>query len=120
MKTHKANGLKRLALALQWSSSGLKKAFINEAAFRQEVLLALLLCPLGIWLGKNGTEKSLLAGSILLILIIELLNSSIEAAVDRMGEEIHPLAGQAKDMGSAAVLLTLLLAALIWVCILFW
>lgn len=119
MKLHKATGPKRLLMALQWSLAGLKKAFASEAAFRQEVFLALFLCPLGLWLGKTGADKSLLAGSVLLVLIVELLNSAIEAVVDRVGEESHPLAAQAKDIGSAAVFITLILTGLIWACILF-
>ena len=118
MKHHKAKGIKRLLSALQWSFQGLRHAFFKEVSFRQEVALLCLLGPLGIWLGKNGIEKSLLVGSLLLVLIVELLNSSIEAAVDRIGEESHPLAAQAKDMGSAAVLISLLNATLVWICIL--
>jgi len=117
-KPHRTGGLKRLLNAMQWSLAGLKKGFASEAAFRQEVLLAVLLIPLGLWLGENGTEKSLLAGSVLLVLIVEMLNSAIEAAVDRVGTEHHPLAGQAKDMGSAAVFLSLLLAGLTWLLLL--
>lgn len=118
MKMHNATGLDRLFKALQWSFAGLKQGFMNEAAFRQEVLLAILLVPLGLWLGKGGVEKSLLAGSVLGVLVVELLNSAVEAAVDRTGEEHHPLAGQAKDMGSAAVFLSLVCAALTWVLVL--
>jgi len=117
-KPHRTGGLKRLLNAMQWALAGLKKGFASEAAFRQEVLLAVLLIPLGLWLGENGTEKSLLAGSVLLVLIVEMLNSAIEAAVDRVGTEHHPLAGQAKDMGSAAVFLSLLLAGLTWLLLL--
>lgn len=118
-KQHQTTGVKRMLKALQWSLAGLKIGFKQEAAFRQELLLALFLVPAGIWLGKGGAEKSLLAGSVLLVLIVELLNSAIEAAVDRGGKEHHPLAGQAKDMGSAAVFLSLAGAALTWVLLLF-
>lgn len=120
MIQQKAKGVKRLILACQWSFNGMKKAFAKEAAFRQEVLLAILLCPLGLWLGDTGAEKSLLAGSVLLVLIVELLNSSIESAIDRIGEEPHPLSGQAKDMGSAAVFFALILALLTWASVLFY
>ncbi|MCL2021582.1 MAG: diacylglycerol kinase [Betaproteobacteria bacterium] len=93
---------------------GIASAWRNEEAFRQEVLLALLALPLGLWLGKNGMERALLAGSVLLILIVELLNSALEAIVDKTSPEMHELAGRAKDMGSAAVFVSLALAALVW------
>ena len=108
------SGLTRLFNALRWSLAGLRAALRYEKAFQQEVLLFCVFTPLGIWLGDNGMERSLLIGSLLLVLLIELLNSAIEAVVDRIGEERHPLAGRAKDMGSAAVLLSLINAALIW------
>ena len=105
-------------LATHWSWRGLKHAFANETAFRQEMLVSFFLIPLGLWLGKSPAEKVCLAGSLLLVLIIELLNSSLEAAVDRIGQEEHPLAGQAKDMGSAAVFISLLNVLLVWSIIL--
>lgn len=120
MKSHKATGLRRILLAVQWSRQGLTHALRNEAAFRQEALLFCVLAPLGIWLGISPLEKVALVSSLLLVLIVELLNSAVEAAVDRVGAESHPLAGQAKDMGSAAVFLSLLNAALVWAGILFW
>ena len=89
-----------------------------EAAFREEVLLAVVAIPLGLWLGQGGIEKALLVGSILLILIVELLNSAVEAVVDRVSGEHHELSKRAKDIGSAAVLITLLLAAAVWALIL--
>ncbi|MBF0184986.1 MAG: diacylglycerol kinase [Magnetococcales bacterium] len=110
----KNTGWQRIIRAAGYSLQGLQAAWQNEAAFRQELLLALLLAPLGFWLGQNATQKALLLGSLLLVLITELLNSAIEATVDRGGTEFHPLAGQAKDIGSAAVLLSLLLVVLTW------
>jgi diacylglycerol kinase (ATP) len=107
-------GLGRLYKAFWWSMSGLKITFQQEAAFRQELLLCLILVPLAFYLGETGIEKSLLLGSLMLILIVELLNSAIEAAVDRVSLEEHDLAGRAKDMGSAAVFLSLLNAAAVW------
>ncbi|HER62987.1 MAG TPA: diacylglycerol kinase [Desulfobacteraceae bacterium] len=100
--------------AFNWSLKGLYSAFRNEIAFRQEVYCFVVLFPLGLYLGRTATEKIALAGCLLLVLITELLNSSIEAAVDRMGDEIHPLAGRAKDMGSAAVFIALANVALVW------
>jgi diacylglycerol kinase (ATP) len=111
---HKPTGLKRLVLASGHSWRGLVGTFRHEAAFRQELLLSIVLLPLGLWLGRNAIERSLLVGSLLIVLIVELLNSGIEAVVDRIGLERHELSGLAKDMGSAAVLVSLLLVALIW------
>lgn len=90
----------------------------HEAAFRQEVLVALIAVPLGLWLGEGGIEKALLVGSWILVMIVELLNSAIEATVDRFGPEHHALSGRAKDIGSAAVLLSIVLSLLVWVLIL--
>lgn len=89
-----------------------------EAAFRQELLLAAVLVPLGMWLGQNSMERALLAGSVLMVLVVELLNSAVEAAIDRVSPEIHELAKRAKDYGSAAVMIALATAALIWVLLL--
>ena len=110
----KPTGLKRLLLATGHSWRGLVGAFREEAAFRQELALTVVLLPLGIWLGRTGVERALLIGSLLLVLIVELLNSGIEAVVDRVGLERHELSGLAKDMGSAAVLVSLLNVAAIW------
>lgn len=118
MKPGKA-GLLRLIDAARYSSKGLKFAWTHEAAFRQELVLVAVLVPAGLWLGSGAVEKILLAGTCLFVLIVELLNSAIEAAVDRVGDEYHRLAGSAKDMGSAAVLISLLLAGLTWGLILF-
>lgn len=111
-------GLTRLINALGYSRDGLASAWKHEAAFREEVLLAVVAIPLGLWLGQGGIEKALLVGSILLILIVELLNSAVEAVVDRVSDEHHELSKRAKDIGSAAVLITLLLAAAVWALIL--
>lgn len=107
-------GLARAWRALGYSLAGLRAAWRHESAFRQELLVALIVIPLGLWLGQDGVEKALLAGSWVLVLIVELLNSAIEAVVDRIGAEHHKLAGRAKDQGSAAVLFTILLAILTW------
>ncbi|HKK14631.1 MAG TPA: diacylglycerol kinase [Gammaproteobacteria bacterium] len=111
-------GLRRLISALAYSWAGLKSAFRHEEAFRQEVALVVVLAPVGLWLGQTGTQRALLLGALLLVPIVELLNSSIEAAVDRIGDERHPLAGRAKDMGSAAVLFALLNAGAVWALVL--
>lgn len=111
---HKARrGLQRLWHAAGYSLEGLKAGW-QEKAFRLEVQLACLLLPLALWLGSNWLERSMLAASVFLVLITELLNSGIEAAIDRIGPELHPLSKKAKDMGSAAVLLSLLLLGGIW------
>ena len=111
-------GLVRLWNALGYSRDGLAAAWKNEAAFREEVLLAAIAIPLAIFLGKTGVDRSILIGSIILILIVEILNSAIEAVVDKASPEKHELAKRAKDMGSAAVLFSLLNAAVVWACIL--
>lgn len=109
----KRTGLARLWHATGYSLAGLRAGW-GETAFRQEVLLTLALAPAAFWLGQGWVETALLAGSLLIVLIAELLNSGIEAAIDRIGPEHHPLAKRAKDLGSAAVLLALLLAAGVW------
>ena len=111
-------GLTRLWNALGYSRDGLSAAWTNEAAFREEVLLAAIAIPLAFYLGKTGVERALLVGSIIFILIVEILNSAVEAVVDKASPEKHELAKRAKDMGSAAVLLSLLNAAVIWACVL--
>jgi diacylglycerol kinase (ATP) len=110
----KLSGLRRLTLAFVNSWQGFKGAFRFEAAFRQEVALAVVLIPLGCWLGKSGLEKALLVASVLLVLIVELLNTGIETVVDRIGLERHELSGLAKDVGSTAVLLSFALLGVIW------
>ena len=112
-------GFKRLINAFGFSVQGLKAAYKHEEAFRQELIALVFAIPLGIWIGNGTIEIILLIGSILLLLIVELINSAIEATVDRFGGEHHELSGRAKDMGSAAVLVTTVLAAMTWLLILF-
>lgn len=109
----------RITRAFGFSLAGLRSAYKKESAFRQELILTIILVPLGAWLGRNGVERSLLIGSILLVLIVELLNSAVEATVDRGGKNWDKLAGRAKDMGSAAVLIAILLLAMTWGFILY-
>ena len=111
---HKARtGFSRLWHATGYSLQGLQAGW-QEKAFRLEVQLSILLLPAAFLLGQNWVERMLLAGSVLLVLIVELLNSGIEAAIDRIGPELHPLSKKAKDLGSAAVLLSLVLLSLTW------
>ncbi|OOE85674.1 diacylglycerol kinase [Salinivibrio siamensis] len=110
-------GIKRIFKATEFSIKGLKAAWKNEAAFRQEILLALILVPLALLMPIALLTKLILIGSLLLVLIVELINSAIEAVVDRIGNEHHELSGQAKDIGSSAVLLTLILALLTWLSV---
>jgi diacylglycerol kinase (ATP) len=98
----------RILLATKWSLQGLRAAWLNESSFRLEVYLFVVLAPLGLWLGASAIERALLLGSCLLVLSIELLNSAIEAVIERYGAEHHELAGRAKDMGSAAVFVLML------------
>ncbi|MGM9513753.1 diacylglycerol kinase [Roseateles sp. DB2] len=107
-------GLDRILHAAGYSWAGLRAAYSGESAFRQEVWLCLLAVPLAFWLGQGWVETALLLGSLLLVLIVELLNSGIEAAIDRVGFELHELSKRAKDLASAAVLLSLLLCAGVW------
>lgn len=107
-------GLRRIVNATLFSLAGLRAAWQHEAAFRQELMLAVVLIPAGIWLGRTAVERSLLIGSCLLVLIVELLNSAVEAIVDRVGLEPHPLSGRAKDLGSAAVFVSLALVLVVW------
>jgi diacylglycerol kinase (ATP) len=111
-------GLLRIVRAFGYSLQGLGAAWRQEAAFRQETVLAAILMPLGLWLGDTAIERLLLAGAPMLVLVVELLNSAIEALADAISTEHHPLLGRAKDIGSAAVLLTLLLAGAAWATVL--
>jgi diacylglycerol kinase (ATP) len=111
-------GLRRVLNAARYSLEGLAAAARHEDAFRQELLLFALLAPLALWLGHSGLERALLIGCLLLVLIVELLNSAVEAAVDRISFENHRLAKRAKDIGSAAVMLSLVNVALIWILVL--
>ncbi len=107
-------GFTRLVRAFGYSMKGFAACFRSEAAFRQEVATSLVILPLGLWLGQNGVERALLLGSWLLVPVVEMLNSAIEAVVDRIGPEQHELSGQAKDIGSAAVFLAICLFLLVW------
>jgi len=109
-----ATGLTRIINAAGYSWLGLKAAYVNEAAFRQELWLIIVLTPIALIYGPSYADKAILIASLLFILLIEILNSAIEAVVDRFGDEIHPLSGRAKDMGSAAVMLAFFITALIW------
>lgn len=104
----------KLYRALRYSLDGLAAVFRNERAFRQEVALVIILTPIGLWFGKSGVERALLMGSLLLVLIVELINTAVETLVDRISFERHPLSGRAKDIGSAGVLLALLNVVLVW------
>jgi diacylglycerol kinase (ATP) len=111
-------GLVRIYRAFFYSLAGFRACFRHEEAFRQEVLILLALLPLGLWLGNNGLERALLAFSLLVVLIVELLNSAVEAIVDRVGLERHELSGRAKDVASAAVFLSIAAAVLVWALLL--
>jgi diacylglycerol kinase (ATP) len=106
-------GLNRILHAGGYSVQGLRAGW-GETAFRQEAILALVMIPLAFWLGQNWVETALLAGSVVLVMIVELLNTGLESAIDRIGPEWHDLSKRAKDMGSAAVLLSLLLCIGVW------
>ena len=114
----KPTGFTRMFRAFGASMKGLQGAFREEAAFRQELALAVVVIPLGLWLGQNGVERVLLIAPMFLVLVVELINSAIEATVDRIGLERHKLSGLAKDIGSAAVLMSLLLLAVVWLLVL--
>jgi diacylglycerol kinase (ATP) len=114
----KPTGLVRLVRAFGNSGKGFAGAWREEAAFRQELALAALVVPLGLWLGRSGVERALLVAPMLLILVVELLNSAVEATVDRVGLERHPLSGLAKDIGSAAVMLSFGLLIMVWLLVL--
>jgi diacylglycerol kinase (ATP) len=107
-------GIGRILRAAIYSSQGLASAWKHEAAFRQEVTLMVLMSPLAIWLGRTVVERTVLIGAFLVVIIVELINSALEAAVDRHGDEHHELSGRAKDLGSAAVFVSLVLAFCVW------
>lgn len=109
---------RRLVDAFLYSLRGLKACYRYEEAFRVEVALGLVLIPLGLWLGENSAEKAILAASVLLVMIVELLNSAVEAAIDRISLEHAELSGRAKDLGSAAVLLSMAVVVLVWALLL--
>lgn len=111
-------GIKRIIKAAQYSWQGFKAAYQHEEAFRQEVWVLCVAVPLALWLGHDGVAKALMIGSVLLLLIVELLNSAVEAVVDRTGMELHKLSGRAKDMGSAAVTVAIINVVVVWVLML--
>ena len=118
IKRDKPTGLTRIVRAFRYSLQGFRYAWREEAAFRQEFCLAAAVVPAGLYLGRSGVERALLVWPMIQILVVELLNSALEAVVDRSGLERHPLAGMAKDMGSAAVLLSFGLLGTVWLLIL--
>jgi diacylglycerol kinase (ATP) len=113
----KPRGIKRLIKATGYSLAGLRAAWHHEEAFRLEVVLLVLLTPLAWWLGDSGFQRALLMGSLVLVLIVELINSAIEAIVDRFGGDHHELSGRAKDIGSAAVLIAIANALMVWLLV---
>lgn len=119
MANQNVKGIRRILNACVFSYYGYKATWEHEEAFRQEVFLFIVTTPLALWLGESVIEKLLLIGSIILVLLVELLNSAVEAAVDRVGLEHHELSGRAKDIGSAAVNLSLVWAAVTWISILY-
>ena len=112
-----ATGITRIINAAGYSWLGFKAAYKNEAAFRQELWLVIVLTPVALYFAPLVSDKAVLIASLIFILLIEILNSAIEAVVDRHGDEVHPLSGRAKDMGSAAVFLAFVITALIWLSI---
>jgi diacylglycerol kinase (ATP) len=111
-------GIKRIINAFFFSMHGFAACFRTEEAFRQEVYLAVIMIPLGLWLGGTGLEKVALVGSVMLVLIVEILNTAVERAIDRISFEKHELSKEAKDMGSAAVFLSLVLCGFTWAVVL--
>jgi diacylglycerol kinase (ATP) len=118
MPSTEPRGPKQIYKALIWSYKGLRAGWTFEASFRLEVYLFIIFFPLGLWLGQGAVEKAMLSGSLLLVLSAELLNSAVEAVVDKVSPEFHELAGRAKDMGSAAVFLLMLNVMLCWALVL--
>lgn len=118
MPSTEPRGPRQILRALKWSMKGLDAAWRHEASFRLEGYLFVVLFPLGLWLGDGAIEKAMLCGSLLLVLAAELLNSAVEAIVDKACPEFHELAGRAKDMGSAAVFLLMLNVVLCWTLVL--
>ncbi len=106
--------IRRLLRAIRYSYNGLRDGLVDEPAFRQEAALALILIPLAVWLGENNVERALMIGALFVVLIVELLNSAVEAAIDRIGSEFSDLSRKAKDLGSAAVFLSLTLVVVVW------
>ena len=110
---------RRIVTATRHSITGLRDAFRDEAAFRQELLLGIILAPIAVWLGDNGIERALMIAVLLQVLIVELLNSAIETVVNRFGPEHHDLSRRAKDIGSAAVFISLIAVPIVWGLVLF-
>ena len=119
-RPEKRQGAARFARAFGSTWRGLRAAWRDEAAFRQECALAVVVVPLGLWLGATGIERALLVGPMFLVLAIELVNSALEATVDRIGLELHPLSGKAKELGSAAVFVGFVVLAANWILVLAW
>ncbi|WGE51651.1 diacylglycerol kinase [Actinobacillus equuli subsp. haemolyticus] len=117
MKPENKADFQRVIRAAGYSMKGLKAAYINEPAFRQEIWCSIVLIPLAFWLGSDVIEKILLLGTVFLVLITELLNSAIESVVDRIGSDFHELSGRAKDIGSAAVFMAMVLLTITWLLI---
>lgn len=117
MRKHQNRGLRRLVAAIGYSLAGLAAAWRSEEAFRQEVLMLVPLVPAALWLGRGPLEWLALIGVWILVMIVELLNTAVEFTVDRIGSERHELSGHAKDIGSAAVMLSLLLALMTWAAV---
>lgn len=117
MGNSKSRGIRRIINAFRYSFAGLKAAWVNEEAFRQEIIAAIIVVPLGLWLGASGAQRALLIGVYFIIPLMELLNSAIESIVDRIGQERHELSGRAKDLGSAAVFLSICIALVVWIII---
>ncbi|MDO9319034.1 MAG: diacylglycerol kinase [Gammaproteobacteria bacterium] len=115
----KRKGIPRLRAAARYSMAGLRAAFASEEAFRLEVLVLVVGAPLALWLGESPVEKVLLIGSLLLLMIVELLNTGIEVLVNRVGSDYHELSGRAKDIGSAAVFVGMVMVAMVWGLLLF-
>jgi len=120
IRPDKKSGPARLARAFGSTWRGFRAAWREEEAFRQECVLAIVIVPLGLWLGTDGVERALLVGPMFIVLAVELLNSAVEATVDRIGVERHPLSGIAKELGSAAVFVAFSLLALNWILVLAW
>ncbi|MEX2489949.1 MAG: diacylglycerol kinase [Pseudomonadales bacterium] len=117
--SNKSTGLAHLANAVRFSCQGLVAAFQREAAFRHELAVIIVVIPAGIWLARSVVEFAALIGVCMLVLVMELFNSAVEALIDRMGEEPHALAGLAKDYGSAAVMISMFIALIVWASLLF-
>lgn len=117
MANNNQGGIRRIRNAMFYSIDGLRASWKNEAAFRQESILCAIMIPIAFWVGSNAVERAMLISTCLLVIITELLNSAIEATIDRIGEDRHQLSGRAKDMGSAAVFISLWIAGITWALI---